>query len=107
MSQREAATIVQAQIPVLVLHGRHDILAMPCFGEQLAHRSTHCPDRSQSVPSYCSAPLAIHLACQLGLAALCASYTASMTLKDSTRLKPPVSSVRACTAPKHSGWRTP
>ena len=23
---------MQAQIPVLVLHGRHDILAMPCFG---------------------------------------------------------------------------
>ena len=47
VSKREAATIVQAQIPVLVLHGRHDILAMPCFGEQLAHRSAHCPDRSR------------------------------------------------------------
>ena len=46
VSKREAATIVQAQIPVLVLHGRHDILAMPCFGEQLAHRSSHCPDCS-------------------------------------------------------------
>lgn len=38
VSKREAAIIVQAQIPVLVLHGRHDILAMPWFGEQLAHR---------------------------------------------------------------------
>ena len=38
VSKREAATIVQAQIPVLVLHGRHDILAMPWFGEQLARR---------------------------------------------------------------------
>ncbi len=38
VSKREIATIVQAQIPILVLHGRHDILAMPWFGEQLAHR---------------------------------------------------------------------
>ena len=43
VSKREAATIVQAQIPVLVLHGRHDILAMPGFGEQLAHRSMQRP----------------------------------------------------------------
>ena len=79
VSKREAATIVQAQIPVLVLHGRHDILAMPCFGEQLAHRSAHCPDRSQSVPACCSAPLAIHPACQLNMAALQLSHRASMS----------------------------
>ena len=47
VSKREVATIVQAQIPVLVLHGRHDILAMPWYGEQLAHR--------QGTPSYCAA----------------------------------------------------
>ena len=29
---------MRAQIPVLVLHGRHDILATPRFGEQLARR---------------------------------------------------------------------
>ena len=62
MSKREAATIVQAQIPVLVLHGRHDILAMPWFGEQLAHRSSHCPDCFQNVPSFWPAKLAIYLA---------------------------------------------
>ncbi|KAK9905015.1 hypothetical protein WJX75_007824 [Coccomyxa subellipsoidea] len=38
VTSREAATIVSAQIPVLVIHGRHDILAMPHFGEQLAHK---------------------------------------------------------------------
>ncbi|EIE19012.1 alpha/beta-hydrolase [Coccomyxa subellipsoidea C-169] len=38
VSSREAATIVSAQLPVLVLHGRHDILAMPQFGEQLARK---------------------------------------------------------------------
>jgi pimeloyl-ACP methyl ester carboxylesterase len=38
VTDREAAAIVRAQIPVLVLHGRHDILATPRFGEQLARR---------------------------------------------------------------------
>ena len=38
MTDREAAAIVGAHIPVLVLHGRHDILAHPRFGEQLARR---------------------------------------------------------------------
>lgn len=38
VTSREAATIVGSQIPVLVIHGRHDILAMPRFGEQLAHK---------------------------------------------------------------------
>ena len=47
VSKREAATIVQAQIPVLVLHGRHDILAMPWFGEQLARR---CGQLSMLIP---------------------------------------------------------
>ena len=38
VTDREAAAIVGAHIPVLVLHGRYDILAMPRFGEQLARR---------------------------------------------------------------------
>ena len=38
VTDREAAAIVGAHIPVLVLHGRHDILAHPRFGEQLARR---------------------------------------------------------------------
>ncbi|CAL8464728.1 g4263 [Coccomyxa elongata] len=42
VTSREAATIVSSQIPVLVIHGRHDILAMPRFGEQLAHK-LHAP----------------------------------------------------------------
>ena len=40
VTDREAAAIVRAQIPTLVLHGRHDILAMPHFGEKLARRYT-------------------------------------------------------------------
>lgn len=39
MSDRDARTIVAARIPVLVLHGRHDIVAAPRHGEALARRS--------------------------------------------------------------------
>jgi len=38
VSDRDARTIVAARIPVLVLHGRHDIVAAPRFGEALARR---------------------------------------------------------------------
>ena len=39
VSDRDARTIVAARIPVLVLHGRHDIVAAPRHGEALARRS--------------------------------------------------------------------
>ena len=38
VSERDARTIVNAGIPVLVLHGRHDIVAAPRYGEALARR---------------------------------------------------------------------
>ena len=38
VSDRDARTIVAARIPILVLHGRHDIVAAPRHGEALARR---------------------------------------------------------------------
>ena len=42
VSQQDVDVIVGEGFPVLVLHGRHDILAHPKFGEQLAQRWMHC-----------------------------------------------------------------
>ena len=38
VSDREVETLKAAKIPMLVIHGRHDILAAPKHGERLAQR---------------------------------------------------------------------
>ena len=38
MSAKELELIKAADIPIMVIHGRHDILALPKYGEALARR---------------------------------------------------------------------
>lgn len=48
LRDKEIAAIRQADVPVMILHGRHDILALPKYGERLARRSVpRPPDSSQ------------------------------------------------------------
>lgn len=38
LSKKEVALIKDSNIPIMVIHGRHDILALPRYGEKLARR---------------------------------------------------------------------
>lgn len=38
LSNKEVAVIKNSNVPMMVIHGRHDILAMPKYGEKLARR---------------------------------------------------------------------
>jgi len=53
LSDKEVALIREADIPTMVIHGRHDLMAHPPFGEHLARR---CP----RLPSHPAPPLKGH-----------------------------------------------
>ena len=67
VSERDARTIVNACIPVLVLHGRHDIVAAPRYGEALARR---CVLKYEAVAVGAASRLCVVGACG-GAAAVC------------------------------------
>lgn len=48
ITEREARIIRAGDFPVMVLHGRHDLLAACRFGEKLARR---CAIRSSGMPA--------------------------------------------------------
>ena len=44
ISDKEVRTIKAADIPIMVIHGRHDIMALPKYGERLAQRCKLVPN---------------------------------------------------------------